>query len=495
MATDDHHDCPGCGAGLTADRWCVVCGLDLQGEVAAGLRDLTSRLAATENELRAISARRDALTSELARRRWESDRRSAAAASPAPVPAFSFDRSARTGLDPEWSVEKVRNLLLWTGAALLALSALAFTAVAWTHLSPGGRAALLVVLTVVSAGTASALRTRLPATAGAFTGLTIALALVDWQIVRRAGVAPGLSTAAWWAIGTAVVGAVAAGLARVAAPVPARRVIVLLIPASAVLVIDVTAGASWSVAFALAVAALVLVIVYRILVSREIDTVVQSIVRVEAGALWVVGAFFALDAAIEACTFLQALTPAVAMLAFAFAPGVATVPVRGASDTGDRTPLAFLAVAAVIGAGLTLASTSIGSIGMITLGAVFGGIAIVVASRLGTTWGRGTYAAGIVAGAAGFIFAISEAAVAELGPLTWLGEAWTGSTSARAASVIGGSRTVETAGLGWCAVGILVVTAAAIALTSRGVETVRAARSMGRRGKRAPPGLCCSQSS
>ena len=149
-------------------------------------------------------------------------------------------RSPRTS--GEWTVDRVRNLLLWAGATLLALSALAFTAVAWTHLGPTGRASLLVVFTIIAAVGATAARDRLPATSGALTGLAIALALIDWQIVRRAGAAPGLSTTAWWAIGTGVVGAVSVGLGRIAARTTAQRAVAVLLPTSAVLAI--AAGAS-----------------------------------------------------------------------------------------------------------------------------------------------------------------------------------------------------------------------------------------------------------
>jgi len=48
-----------------------------------------------------------------------------------------------------------------------------------------------------------------PATAEAFGGLALALALVDWYAVRRAGVAGSWSASAWWALGTGAGAAVA----------------------------------------------------------------------------------------------------------------------------------------------------------------------------------------------------------------------------------------------------------------------------------------------
>ena len=210
----------------------------------------------------------------------------------------------------EWDVERVRNLLLWTGATLLALSALAFTAVAWTHLGPGGRALLLVAITVVSALLASGFRRRLPATAGAFTGLTIALALIDWQVARRAGAAPALSTTAWWAIGTAVVAALSAVLGRIASPVPAHRAIAVLVPGSAVLTVAAIANAAWSGALGLAMIAAALVAADQVLGSRIVDPVVRATLRASAGVVWVVGAVLALGAALAPSTFVQTLAPA-----------------------------------------------------------------------------------------------------------------------------------------------------------------------------------------
>src|SRR5947207_5375702 len=194
-------DCPACGAPVD-EAWCPSCGLELDGEEADALRDLTSRLAAADAELNVVWARRDELAKELASRRWQ---RLNVASGPAFPPAPSPVRPSPAPSVGEWNVERIRNVLLWLGATLLALSALTFTAVAWTHLGPAGRAVLLIALTALAGAGAVMSRDRRPATSGALTGLAIALALVDWQIVRRAGVARGMSTTAWWAIGTAVV--------------------------------------------------------------------------------------------------------------------------------------------------------------------------------------------------------------------------------------------------------------------------------------------------
>src|SRR5690242_4910658 len=128
-------DCPACGAPVD-DAWCPSCGLEQGGADAKALRDLSSRLAAADGELNVAWARRDELARELAARRlrWVSVA-SGPAWPPPPRPAL---RSPAPTVG-EWNVERIRNVLLWLGATLLALSALTFTAVAWTHLGPGGR--------------------------------------------------------------------------------------------------------------------------------------------------------------------------------------------------------------------------------------------------------------------------------------------------------------------------------------------------------------------
>src|SRR5205809_606124 len=46
-------DCPACGAPVD-EAWCPSCGLELDGEEADALRDLTSRLAAADAELNVV---------------------------------------------------------------------------------------------------------------------------------------------------------------------------------------------------------------------------------------------------------------------------------------------------------------------------------------------------------------------------------------------------------------------------------------------------------
>src|SRR5690606_2790269 len=129
----------------------------------------------------------------------------------------------------------VRDVLLWVGGLLLAIAALTFAAFAWRRLDDGGRAALLVMTTVASMGAALGLRRRLAATAEVFAALGIALFLIDWLALRRAGVGDALDLPTWWALGSGAAAALALGLGRLFAS--ARLLTAIAASASAFLAI------------------------------------------------------------------------------------------------------------------------------------------------------------------------------------------------------------------------------------------------------------------
>ena len=182
--------CPACGATLETAEFCPWCGLAQAGPEATELRELLGRLSAIDRDLYARSRERDERFH--ASRGAAVERPAAVLAPPVPSPRPAPPRLAPAPV--EWNVDRVRTVLLWVGAALLAASALTFTAVAWSRLGDGGRAMLLVAFTGISTTIAIAVRKRLPATAEAFTALTIALAMIDWLALRRAGVASTIST-------------------------------------------------------------------------------------------------------------------------------------------------------------------------------------------------------------------------------------------------------------------------------------------------------------
>ena len=394
---------------------------------------------------------------------------SAAPVGPAPPAEPAVARPAPVQPKPEWDIDRVRNVLLWTGATLLVLAALAFTAVAWTHLGPTGRAELLVFITLVTAAGAIATRSRLPATSGALTGLSIALALVDWQIGRRAGVAPGLSGAAWWAIGTATIAAASLALGRVAAPVPAHRVVAVLAPASAVLALASSASAAWSAALGLSLLAAALVTASDGLRRRGVDPVVPGLLRIEAGTSWWIGAGFAVVAAFGPHTVGQTLVPAAVMATFALAPGLTLL--RSTRPMPRRVTIASLDDRPVRRRRADR-GVHFGRAGRADHARRGLGVRGNRRSRPSLTelWRRAAQLVGQAAAFPGVVFVLGVASIAEFGPIAWLRYAWTGAMNAEAANVVAGPHTGAMPSLGWCAVGILVSLAVTISFAFRPVR-------------------------
>jgi hypothetical protein len=194
--------CPRCLRAVGDAPTCPGCGLPQLGPEVARLRVLVRRLYDLGEERRALDA--EAATLEPERRRLLE----AVAGSPA---AGSRPR-------PEWRPAVVRGLLLGLGSVLVALAALIFAAVTWVRLDDLGRAGLLAGATLTAWAAAAAARRRLPATGEALGGLALALLLVDWYALHRAGVGDGLPLPAWWALGSATAAAVAAAAGRWLAP-------------------------------------------------------------------------------------------------------------------------------------------------------------------------------------------------------------------------------------------------------------------------------------
>jgi len=454
-------DCPACGAPVN-DAWCPACGLELGGEEADALRDLSAQLAAAEADLNVVWARRDDLARRLASRRlqWVN-----VAAGPAFPPAPSPVRSSSAPSVGEWNVERIRNVLLWLGATLLALSALTFTAVAWTHLGPAGRAVLLIALTALAGAGAVMSRDRRPATWGALTGLAIALALVDWQIVRRAGVAPGMSSTAWWAIGTAIIAAASLAFGRVAAPRPAQRAAVVLLPTAVVLALVTVAAAAWSVALGLSVFAAVLLAADRAFSRNRPDPLIRGIVRVEAASAWIAAAIAVTAAAFEPQRFVETLVPAAVMLTLSLAPAVAFV--RPDRNTTDRVPFAILVLVPFLAAAVMLFSTAVGPVGLLTVAVLVACVGLAVAPAVADEWQRALQIVGAAVGTIGALVAGSAALTATFGPTAWFDAAWSGSLTATARDVVSGPHTSAMPLLGWCAVAILLAGAVTIPLATR----------------------------
>ncbi|MCA1691400.1 MAG: hypothetical protein LC733_04040, partial [Actinobacteria bacterium] len=235
--------CPRCHRVVGDAERCPRCGLAQRGEDAARLRHVVGRLHEIGEMQLALQAESDDLRREQAALLW----------------ALAGGEAGREGVPRpiaparESRPEVVRDVLLWLGSTLLAVAALTFALFAWRRLGNTGRAGLLLGATMLAATATFATRRRLPATAEALAGLTLALFLVDWLVLRRGGVAAGLSGAAWWSLGTGMAAGLAAAAARwlrlqaVAAAVLAQ--------VSAVLAVSLSAEAGWTIALGLALVA------------------------------------------------------------------------------------------------------------------------------------------------------------------------------------------------------------------------------------------------
>jgi hypothetical protein len=460
--------CPACGTASDtgAGAFCPWCGLELGGSEAAELQLLTARLAETDRELWDVGARRSRLAADLAARQWSASRGASRARPARPASAEELGPQVPAPRSPEWSIDSVRSLLLWVGAALLAASALTFTAVAWTHLGDGGRALLLLAVTVLSVAAALGLVRRLPATAEAFTALSIALALIDWHALRRAGLDGGMSATTWWALGAFVVSAFAFVLGTAVGERTTRVTMALLLPLSLELAVGTVAGAAWSGALGFALIAGVAAFAWSRLRGRA-DVAVRVVLATHAVASWFLAAIVVLVATLQADTVPQALTPAAVVLTLALAPAGL---LRRAQAAENFALPATLVCAAPLGSLVVVASTTFGGQAMLAWATIVATAAIVMAPSLPRRWTRPACAAGIVFAAPGLAYGVTGALVAVFGPLAWVREPWHGSLASPARAAFAGPRTPSVWRFGWSSVvalGAVAVAIAAVAVPAR----------------------------
>lgn len=240
--------CPRCLALTEGAPVCGRCGLDQGGDDVGRLRVVVHRLSQIDAAAAALGRERSELAAERERllaavggtnRDGGDD----------DIPAL-YRQDTRGA---EWRADVVRDVLLWLGGALLAIAALTFAAFAWQRLDDAGRAAMLAGATVLAGFAATGLRERLTATAEVFAALTLALLMIDWLALRRAGVGAGLDLPTWWAIGTLVAGGAALAAGRMFAS--ARIITVGAIAASAYLAAFALAETAPSISMGLSVGA------------------------------------------------------------------------------------------------------------------------------------------------------------------------------------------------------------------------------------------------
>jgi hypothetical protein len=396
-----------------------------------------------------------------------------------PPPSWSASgvagrRAARTA-PREWNADRIRDVLLWTGGVLLALSVVSFVAVLWSRDDSGepfwtaGRVAFLLFGFVVGAAVVTwALRRRLPATAEVMGTLTLAFALIDWYAVRRAGLASSLDPALWWAIGSGVVAALALGGAAIGLRAPRVTAPVLGQLAGVFAVAALDTASWWAIGFAVCAAAS-MAIACRILKG---DRHRISVITLAIGGVLL--ELVAMGFAIAAVARIDDGNVVLTALAVA-SLGLVPATVRWlAADRLDREQnqddsLVAIAALSLLASIVTLCNPS--SIGVFTaLAAVTGGIAVALAVFIVEPLRRGGGAAGVaVFGVAGVVS--SAIAISALfRPASWWNDPWQLEPLARAHDHYGVHESgPPDASLGWATIAFVVAPlVAALVASPRG---------------------------
>jgi hypothetical protein len=410
--------CPRCLRRTGESAHCPSCGLPQLGADAARLRVVVHRLYEIGQQERALAAEAASLRLEQNRLLQELARQSA--------PRFP-------GPSREWRPELVRGVLLWLGSILVALAAVIFAIVAFIHLGDAGRAGLLAGATVAVAAGARAARPRLPATADALGGLALALVLVDWYALRRAGVAEGWSVTAWWALGTALDAAIAAVATRW---LPVQRLsAAVLAQASAVLAVATVAEAPWTVGVGLALVAAASAAVGARLAGERAWLPVAIVLGVGSALLELATLVLVVQSpTIEDAA--SAAGPAAALAAMALAPALARASLSVRVDRVALDGLVVVAAAALLASGGALLAAEWRSWALLAAVAVLGASCVGLGRLLPGELARGaTLAAGaaLVVGVAGLLGPLLRGLAA---PLEWATDPWTGRLSLEAAGAV-----------------------------------------------------------
>jgi hypothetical protein len=451
-ALSDTLTCPQCRRRTDADR-CFSCGLPQTGEQVSRLRAVVDRLDTIERAQYALTAESTVLRREKA----DLLRALGAGAGTGPLP-----RPQRPA--PESRPEVVRDVLLWLGSALVAVAALIFALFAWRQLDDSGRAILLFAVTFLAALGAYGMLGRLPATAEALGGLTLALFLVDWFVLRKGGVGAGLSPEAWWAVGTAM----AAGLSVAAAPWLKLQAIAaaVLVQVSAVLFVT-RLDEQWLVALALAlVAAPLAAAAGRLFRSPEwapaASILAGGVVLMKVAVLVMVADLFVLG------DWATSARLALVLAAGALAPAAAVV-TRGGEDRALRDGMATAGAAALFAAVAMLAAAVFTTpASLLAATALLGAAGVALALGLRASLRPGTlYAAAGTLGL-GLIGLLEPIGAATAVPLSWLSEPWEGSLVADAAASLAQFYDGSDVGFGAAVVALLALAGAAGALILAG---------------------------
>jgi hypothetical protein len=415
--------CPDCRAPLTGASTCPACGLRLTGPEALRLWEVDQSLTALEAHRSDVLAERAHLLAAL---------RPGALLAPAtsgPPPAPPIWQSPVPQPRQEWTPQRVQNTLLGLGALLLTIAGIVFAAVTYNRLGAGGRAAILVLLTVVAAATVPRLKGRgLDATAEAITVVTLALAVLDAYGLRKLGLGADTEPTVY-AAGSALVLAVLSGAYAAAVPVLVPRVATVVLAHLPVPLLLAHAHASpgdTGLAFAFVVAANLLA---WLLLSRpslrdvQITVLAAGVVTAGLATLFAAVGAFALGAEGAGQAALAVLAALAAAVGILVGPGVVRVLLTA-------LPAPYISLAA-----LAMSADRLTEVQRPLVLAAVSLVAMQVAGLLPRGWRLGPVLGAVVAAGSALasqLEAISQAAAL---PLSWLSAAWTlpRGTSARLA--------------------------------------------------------------
>lgn len=429
--------CPSCVTTVGDAPTCPNCGLPQLGATPARLRVIAARVHEAETERSALAIELQRLHDEQAgllhSLRGPAGRDRALAGTPRGT-GRDWEQLNASG---DWRPERVRDVLLWLGSALLILSAITFLVVAWARFSPIERAGVLAGGTVIAGSFAFAFRTRLRATAEALTALTLGLAIVDWRALERTSLSHGISTAAWWAIGLGLVGLVTGILGRRSTLTTLRIAPIFALPAAAIsglVALSLTYAQS---AIGLALVATITTSIHARRRQQGSDDGITSAVAFVAtigqlATMTLAGIAVIRPIADASPHPVRSLAgPALAILAIAAAPLAALLIRRANPPSGVTTDgFATIVTLAVLGAATAAVEPSFEAHTTVAIVAGMALIATLTARLLPQAWRSGTTFGAALAFGPALVGATNDVTAAWFDPVRWLTDPWAGSLGA-----------------------------------------------------------------
>ncbi|MGN6332583.1 MAG: SCO7613 C-terminal domain-containing membrane protein [Motilibacteraceae bacterium] len=398
---------------------------------------------------------------------------------------------------PEWTRARVQNVLLSLGVLLLAVAALVFLAVSWSLIGVWGRGAVMAAATLAAGtGAVVAARRGLRATGEAVAVLTVALALVDVVAVRLVDLlgAGDVAVLRYAAAGIAAVAVLTAAAGAASARLLERPLAgwtwsaALLAQPPLLLLGADAAGRADTPALPLAVATTLLVLLdagAAVLLAARGAHAARPAALLGALAAGFAAPALALDVVVGLDEQLTVLAGAALLLGLAaVAAGGTLAALRGAASRGLAAVLSGTAAVPVWAAAAVVA-IRVGPEGWVAPVLAAATLALLLAAALlapvqadAEGWRRAPSPVLLAGAAALGLMVVPALAVTVLGPFSWAGAVWEGSTgtAARAMLLAGGDAGTVHAGWALPVTVLLLAAAAGVALrTLRAPTAVRAA--------------------